>query len=720
MSQNVFDDFSPVHHCASQESSAQSPSTFGDILYTATDIFNSTVPGDQETAVSSVLKSVTEYLEAETALVYLYDWDREIFSVIGAWPQYYAQRHMPFQASLSVIPPDISSQLRRGEISLSSFHRGVRSAGALTIPMMAGGCVIGACCYTGIPGGKRRRESIIGELKLFGALLAGFLLRIRSEQSLSETRESVEQLLDSTHDGIGMLDRECTILRVNKEFAARLGKKPEELIGCSLDNVIPASQYGDFFKRRQAVIKQTFQTKQPAFLEDCLDGRWFGNRFFPVFKDGKVIAVTILSTDITDRKRLEAEKEVRLALETQAAERQKREQEYLEILDSATEGNFVVDFENDSTHYSDKWMKRFNLIGLPPSKLLEHFFNRMDPNDVSRIKTDRGKAETLKVPKFRREYHIADKDGHPLWILIQGKLIYSDDGRLIKTYGTFIDITERKEMELALRKQADDLTEQHRLINNFFLSISHEFRTPLAVLLMQLDMMGIHLNEARCEYSGGIKKVNREMRANVYRLMHLIGNILDITKAESGYDSPVLTDTDIVALTAEITDAVDDYLNGSGPDISFITDTPSRIIPADSDKLEKILLNLLSNAVEHSPKNGCVHITLRNAGSSVLFTVSDEGNGIPEDTIGRIFDRFRQADFQARTHEGCGIGLSLTRALTELLGGRICVDSRPGHGARFFVELPVLRSATPSQSITQDGLSLAERIQIAFSEVRIK
>ena len=123
MPQRVFDGFSPVHHSASQDSAAQSPSTFSEVLYTTGEIFNRTLPAEQETALSSALKSITEYLEAEAALVYLYDWDKKIFSVIGTWPQYHAQRHMPFEASLSVIPADLFSQLRSGETSLSSFHR---------------------------------------------------------------------------------------------------------------------------------------------------------------------------------------------------------------------------------------------------------------------------------------------------------------------------------------------------------------------------------------------------------------------------------------------------------------------------------------------------------------------------------------------------------------------------------------------------------------------
>ncbi len=686
MTQISTDGLYPVNS-ASPVISASSPAVFCDVLTAVAVRLNNATPEDQAAAISFAMESAAAYVGADNAHVYLNSHENDPARLVG-------------------ISPD-------GSPADEPIARET-----LNIPLIAGGRKIGECRLTGIPGDRFQQHYASGELELFGALLAGFLLRIRCELAQKETIESMNLLFDSTHDAIGMLNSEYTILNVNREFARRFGKKPSELIGRNMDEFALTHESKNIFLRRRALFKKVLETGQPASLEDCRDGRWYDNRFFPVFQNDKAVAVTVLSTDITDRKNLEAEKEASIALRIQSAERQNREQEYLDILNSTTEGSFVVDFENGTTRYSDKWMQRLNLIGLPPSILLEQFFKKMDPEDVSAIRSDRNRAEEIKVPTFRREYRVTDKKGRTLWVLIQGKCIYNEEGRLVKTYGTFIDITERKELELALQQQADSLAEQNLLINNFFLNVSHEFRTPLSVLLMQLDMMDLHMEEAKCQFRDSVVKMNCEMRTNVYRLMHLVGNILDITKAEAGYDSPRLANIDIVPLAEEIVDAVRTCLSGTALRIQFLPNMASLIIPTDRDKLEKILLNLMSNAVKYSPSGGLVQVSIKKSGGCVLISVSDEGCGIPADMIDSIFNRFQQSDSLARTHEGCGIGLSLTKSLVELLGGHIYAKSRLGCGSRFCVELPSLPLACPSEHISQDSLSLLERVEIALSDVR--
>jgi K+-sensing histidine kinase KdpD len=97
--------------------------------------------------------------------------------------------------------------------------------------------------------------------------------------------------------------------------------------------------------------------------------------------------------------------------------------------------------------------------------------------------------------------------------------------------------------------------------------------------------------------------------------------------------------------------------------------------------------------------------------------VSDQGNGIPPGKLDVLFDRFRPADTLSRAQEGCGIGLSLTKALAELLGGRVCVESRPGHGSHFYVELPITAESGPAEFHASEGLTMEQKVQIAFSDI---
>jgi signal transduction histidine kinase len=209
------------------------------------------------------------------------------------------------------------------------------------------------------------------------------------------------------------------------------------------------------------------------------------------------------------------------------------------------------------------------------------------------------------------------------------------------------------------------------------------------------------------------------MRNNVYRLMNLSQNMLDTVKLDAGFDKPCYKDTDVVALAADITNVVSSHVARGNIHVSFSANAASFLMPADTDKIEKILLNLLSNAVKHSPPGGQVGVTLSVDSASLLIIVSDEGPGISEDRIKTIFSRFRPADALARSQEGCGIGLSLSKALAELMGGHICVESRAEHGSRFYVELPVPSTAEVHPFTLDDGLTLEQKVQIAFSDITL-
>jgi signal transduction histidine kinase len=213
-----------------------------------------------------------------------------------------------------------------------------------------------------------------------------------------------------------------------------------------------------------------------------------------------------------------------------------------------------------------------------------------------------------------------------------------------------------------------------------------------------------------------IQDVAFEMRRSVYRLVHLIDNMLVTARIDAGLEEPCLMSTDIVALTASIAEAAGEYLRGSVA-VSFSSITDSLTMPADAHKLSKILLNLLSNAAKHSPAGGCIHVSLETRPERVCISVSDEGCGIPKDRLNVLFDRFRPAESLARSSEGCGIGLSLTRSMVELLGGSIRAESRPTMGATFFVELPIASEESPAPCQTAESLSLEQQIQIAFSDV---
>jgi PAS domain S-box-containing protein len=129
----------------------------------------------------------------------------------------------------------------------------------------------------------------------------------KAEQQLKEMSESNRLILDSTNDGIGMLDRDGNILNINEKFAQRLGKTVEDVIGMNFKTFLPEEKFGDMYQQRLKRLRKAFDSGQPEIFEDSRSGFYFYNRYYPVFKDGQVCAVTLFSTDITDRKKAEEE-----------------------------------------------------------------------------------------------------------------------------------------------------------------------------------------------------------------------------------------------------------------------------------------------------------------------------------------------------------------------------------------------------------------------------
>jgi signal transduction histidine kinase len=135
--------------------------------------------------------------------------------------------------------------------------------------------------------------------------------------------------------------------------------------------------------------------------------------------------------------------------------------------------------------------------------------------------------------------------------------------------------------------------------------------------------------------------------------------------------------------------------------------------------LERIVLNLISNAIKHTPAGGSIRVACEWDDEHVVISVKDNGEGIPEDKRELIFDRFRQVNTSlTRLSEGCGIGLSLCRSLVELLGGRIYFESTPGLGSEFFIELPLLQMEVQNaNSLIVNGQDISERVQMELSDV---
>ena len=301
----------------------------------------------------------------------------------------------------------------------------------------------------------------------------------------------------------------------------------------------------------------------------------------------------------------------------------------------------------------------------------------------------------------------ACKDSFEVWELALVRVVCGHVAAALHRLGT----------EANLERMTRELRDKNRLITDFFTNISHEFKTPLSIILVNLQLMEYRMKDAGPRHEGIVKGV-AVMRQNALRLLRLIGNLLDVTRIDAGFMNPRFAEADAVELVRGLVESVSDIAMNAALSVRFESNCDSRVMPLDAEKMERVILNLLSNAIKHTPAGGSIEVRLQCGAESVLISVRDTGEGIPLDRQEVIFDRFRQANSSlTRSSEGCGIGLSLARALVELMKGRIWVTSAPGVGSEFCVELPILPPLKGRQLPEAEGMPLSRKLEMEFSDI---
>jgi PAS domain S-box-containing protein len=314
------------------------------------------------------------------------------------------------------------------------------------------------------------------------------------------------------------------------------------------------------------------------------------------------------------------------------------------------------------------------------------------------------------------ELRMMKRGGAPFWAHLTANTLQDADGAT-QCRVVLSDITDRKNMEMELRKTAEVLERKDKLVTDFFINISHELKTPITLIMLALEIIENYLEQPKLNREGIIKRT-AIMKQNAYRLSRLVGNILDITKMDAGFMEPKFAHVDIVRMVHNLVESMESFAQKKGLTLLFGGSVKTKTMPADSQIVERIILNLVSNAIKHTPSGGNIWINCFDMDSKIIISVKDDGEGIPEEKKSIIFDRFRQVNTSlTRSSEGSGIGLSLTKSLIELLNGRIWFVSTLDTGSEFFVELPVLHMTVQATPIVQDGMAIDKRIQMELSDL---
>ncbi len=255
-----------------------------------------------------------------------------------------------------------------------------------------------------------------------------------------------------------------------------------------------------------------------------------------------------------------------------------------------------------------------------------------------------------------------------------------------------------REQELSLleeRNKQAQLNELNDLKNRFYTNITHEFRTPLTVI------MGM---------AGNIKDNEQEKKLilrNSQNLLQLINQLLDLSKLEKGSLPLKMVQSDVVAFIRYLTESFFSMAEEKNLRLTFYTEEDQILMDFDEEKLQYIVYNLLSNALKFTPERGKVILHLKEEGEYLKIKVQDTGKGISEEQMPYIFDRFYQVEGEGGVNyaEGTGIGLAYTKELTHLLGGKIEAKSEVGKGTTIECFLPISKEATLEKPVMPANLS---------------
>jgi PAS domain S-box-containing protein len=488
-----------------------------------------------------------------------------------------------------------------------------------------------------------------------------------AELTLRESEARYRQFVEGSLGMVFTHDMRGRLLSVNIHGAETVGRTVEQMVGSSLARFVPAD-------RRTAIddyltdIADTGEAQGMLYLEHT-DGetRVIAYRNKLIETPGRTPYVLGFGVDISDQVRAEG----RLRTLTRQSD---------SILESVGDGIYCIDLDGKVTVVNAAaaqmlGYRQEEMLGRVMHNLVHH--TRTDgtsyPSDESPIRKSLFNFGTARV--MDEVFWRKDGSSFPVEYvarpLIDTNTSESGEARAIGVVVAFTDTTERRALD--------------RMKDEFISTVSHELRTPLTSLRGALGLLAGGALETRPEKSRQMLDIAIN---NTDRLVRLVNDILDLERIQSGKSelhSTVTTAEDLLrrAISAQQSQT-------PRPNARFFYAANGVTVWADPDRVLQVFHNLLSNAIKFSPAGGEIHLTARNLDDQeALFEVSDKGQGIDEDKLENIFDRFQQGDASdTRTLGGTGLGLAICRSIINQHGGRIWATSTPGKGTTFHFTLP--------------------------------
>jgi PAS domain S-box-containing protein len=511
-------------------------------------------------------------------------------------------------------------------------------------------------------------------------LISAVRATLRARRNQFEVRDLIEErdtVLASISEAFSALDHDWRYTHANDRIAEMAGWPKEKMIGRVIWEIFPEAVGTEFHEKALHVMR----TGEPSYGEFFYAPwkRWVETRMYKT-KDG----IVIFRADITERKKQEA-----LAQEREVKLRESRERLQL-ATEAADIGTFDFFPSTGELQFSERTRQMF---GIPPEMKVtyETYLTGVHPDDrhivhetVARVRQPGGTG------RFDIEYRtIGIADGKERWVAERGQALHDSAGQITRFIGTMLEITDRKNAEIMLQRAKNEAEEANRAKDRFLAMLSHELRTPLTPVLMTIASLRRESN-----LTDDLRHDLEVLQRNVELEALLIDDLLDLTRIAHG---KLELHNDAVDIHATIEHALNisaGDLIGKKIQVMRHFDAREHHCWADPARLQQVFWNLVKNSAKFTPEGGRIEISTRNnEAHQIIIEIRDNGIGIDENLMPRIFDAFEQGGVTSK-YGGLGLGLAICKRVVDLHRGTIEAQSEgEGRGAKFTVTLKAMETS---------------------------
>ena len=525
---------------------------------------------------------------------------------------------------------------------------------------------------------KNLAASIVTEIELREEITR----REEAEDTLRGSEEKFRQAAQSANDSIIVLNEHAEIVFCNDATTQIFGYTSEELIGVSIDALTQDSSRASFQQLTYGLFSYANKT-----------GAWQAIRLMGQHQDGSDIPIEVSLSHFTNQGEefftliiRDVQSQVRVENELRASEAR-----YLQVLDAIPDFVFVKD-PNLNLVWANKALQEYYGMSL------EEMIGVADADHVEAGLTDQYNEVDVLVfeegqTQITPEEPIIRYDGTIRQFTTSKTPIFDETGRVALLVGISRDITDSKNLERYLTEALEKNQELVELKSGFTSMVSHEFRTPLAVILSSTEIMMNYFE--RLTEERRYEKLTT-IRDQVKRLTHLMDSVLVVSKGDAQGLPFKPTLHDVHALAHSIVEEIRMGYNASDVTIQYAHQGNCGHQHVDEDLFRHIFQNLLSNAVKYSRPHSEVQARINCADEHLTIVVVDEGIGIPKENQENLYQTFHRAD-NVGTIQGTGLGLAIVKRAVDTHGGTINFKSIENEGTMFVVTLPTNQSATGEQ-----------------------